>query len=59
MASGRPLVEWLERMIDLLGEHGSPALKADVMRYRAMALQAADAWLAPSPDPSSRYRLAS
>lgn len=36
-ASG-PLVEWLERMLALLHEYGSPALQADVARHRDLAL---------------------
>lgn len=39
--SGRPLLEWLEKLIDLLYEYGSPALSADVVRYRTVALELA------------------
>jgi hypothetical protein len=37
-ASGRPLVEWLERMLELLHEYGSAALRDDVARHRDLAL---------------------
>jgi subtilisin family serine protease len=36
--SGRPLLEWLEKLLDLLHEYGSPALRADVTRHRTVAL---------------------
>jgi hypothetical protein len=48
--SGRPLTEWLERLIDLLHENGSTALRTDIERYRAEALELARAATAARED---------
>ncbi|HEY3726036.1 MAG TPA: S8 family serine peptidase [Solirubrobacteraceae bacterium] len=48
VVSGRPLIEWLERMLELLHDHGSAALREDVERYRPLALELAGAVLAQS-----------
>jgi hypothetical protein len=50
--SGRPLIEWLDRMLELLHVYGSPALQADVARYRPLALELATAALADLGDPA-------
>jgi subtilisin family serine protease len=44
-ASGRPISEWLDRILDLLHEYGSPALRADVTRYRPLVFELASALL--------------
>ena len=49
--SGRPLIEWLDQMLELLYDHGSPVLRADVARNRALALELARTVLA---DPDER-----
>jgi subtilisin family serine protease len=35
------LIEWFERMLELLYDYGSPSLRADVARYRPLALELA------------------
>jgi subtilisin family serine protease len=44
-ASGQPLTEWLDRLLNLLHEYGSPALRADVARYRPLVFELASALL--------------
>lgn len=48
--SGRTLTEWLQRLLDLLHEYGSPTLRADVERYRTEALELVRAFIADPED---------
>jgi subtilisin family serine protease len=50
-ASGRPMSEWLDRLLELLHEYGSPALREDVVRYRPLVFELAGALL---DDPAER-----
>ena len=53
--SGRPLSEWLERMLALLDKYGSGPLRADIARYRGLVLGLAS----HRPEPAQDRRLAS
>jgi subtilisin family serine protease len=49
---GRPVIERLDRLLDLLHEYGSPALRADITRYRPLVFELASALLPGAAGPA-------